>query len=183
MDLNWLYLGLALIVGLGIGVSVMVLLRPSKRMYEEKISALQDELNTYKNNVSDHFVQTAALVNNLTHSYKAVYDHLEKGAYQLVGEETLQKRLINVQEEPVMLEYIGQRKQLSKKPVSSEQQALPGNDFAPAPADAEHAHVAASENVTPVTPDSTPDTQPDFSSTSETKQKETVSKEDAFAGR
>jgi hypothetical protein len=60
--------------------------------------------------VTEHFVKTAHLVNELTHSYKAVYDHLEKGAYTLVGSETLHQRLEKVEAEPVMLEYLGQRK-------------------------------------------------------------------------
>ena len=33
------------------------------------------------------------LVDNLTQSYKAVYDHLEGGAYQLVGDEKFRKQL------------------------------------------------------------------------------------------
>ncbi len=61
----------------------------------------------YKSKVDDHFVETAALINQMTQSYKAVYDHLEKGAFSLVGKETLQERLGDIQSEPVRLEYIG----------------------------------------------------------------------------
>jgi len=77
---------------------------------QDKLDLQTEELNQLKANVGDHFVETAALVNNLTHSYKAVYDHLEKGAYDLVGEEVMHRRLKDVQEEPIMLEYIGQRR-------------------------------------------------------------------------
>jgi uncharacterized membrane-anchored protein YhcB (DUF1043 family) len=65
------------------------------------------EVSDYKGKVDDHFVETAALINQMTQSYKAVYDHLEKGAVSLVGRENLQKRLANVRSEPVKLEYIG----------------------------------------------------------------------------
>jgi uncharacterized membrane-anchored protein YhcB (DUF1043 family) len=76
----------------------------------EQLEKLQSELDSYREEVSEHFVKTAHLVNELTHSYKAVYDHLERGAYKLVGSETLHQRLEKVEAEPVMLEYIGQRK-------------------------------------------------------------------------
>jgi uncharacterized membrane-anchored protein YhcB (DUF1043 family) len=65
------------------------------------------EVSDYKGKVDDHFVETAALINQMTQSYKAVYDHLEKGAVSLVGRENLQKRLANIRSEPVKLEYIG----------------------------------------------------------------------------
>lgn len=81
---------------------------------KEALTIKDNELEKLKAEVSDHFVETAALVNQLTQSYKAVYEHLEKGAYHLVGEETLQKRLSHVETEPVMLEYLGHKRSASE---------------------------------------------------------------------
>ncbi|MGB0734267.1 MAG: YhcB family protein, partial [Pontibacterium sp.] len=38
------------------------------------------ELETYKRKVNDHFEETAALVGNLTDSYKAVHTHLAESS-------------------------------------------------------------------------------------------------------
>lgn len=46
-----------------------------------------------KNQVADHFVETAQRVNQLTDSYKDVMDHLRQGAINLVDRQTLEKRL------------------------------------------------------------------------------------------
>jgi uncharacterized membrane-anchored protein YhcB (DUF1043 family) len=89
------------------------------------------DMSDYKHKVDDHFVETAALINQMTQSYKAVYDHLEKGAMSLVGKETLQKRLSNVQAEPVKLEYIGLSSQTAAPEVGYIvviEQALPENE-------------------------------------------------------
>ncbi|MCA9838690.1 MAG: DUF1043 family protein [Trueperaceae bacterium] len=111
--------GVWIILALAVGLLGGFLLARSRRneVFVEdttKVSRLEAELGEkeleladYKENVSDHFVETADLINQLTHSYKAVYDHLERGAFQLVGAEDLKKRLGNIEAEPVKLEYIG----------------------------------------------------------------------------
>ncbi len=106
------YFALTFIVGLGIGMLFLRFRVKSSLEKAEKVEGLESkiqdqeqELDSFKEEVSDHFVETASLVNQMTQSYKAVYEHLEKGAYKLVGEENLQKRLADVQAE---LEFIGQ---------------------------------------------------------------------------
>ena len=89
------------------------------------------EMSGYKSQVDDHFVETAALINQMTQSYKAVYDHLEKGAVSLVGKENMQKRLGNIRSEPVKLEYIGLGSQPEVEPegyVLVLEQDLPENE-------------------------------------------------------
>lgn len=63
----------------------------------------------YQEEVADHFVKTAELVNSLTDSYKEVFDHLRQGAETLVDEETLRKRLSREEEKDVTLHLIGYR--------------------------------------------------------------------------
>ncbi|WP_405234422.1 ZapG family protein [Lentisalinibacter salinarum] len=61
----------------------------------------------YREEVADHFVKTAELVNQLTDSYKEVFDHLREGAGHLVDEEILRQRLAHQDDEKVTLQRIG----------------------------------------------------------------------------
>lgn len=111
MEINWLFAIIALVIGLLIGFGIATFRRRDPESNEAKVERLDSELKAYREEVSDHFVKTAALVNNLTQSYKEVYDHLEGGAYKLVDDQVLQEQLGMVDAEPVMLEYIGHRRQ------------------------------------------------------------------------
>lgn len=108
MDLVWIIV--ALLIGLLIGAGIAVLIMRRRYGDRESVVQLRNEFDQYRNKVTEHFVETADLVNTLTRNYKNVYDHLEDGAYELVGEETLRKRLGAVDEAPVMIEYMGQRR-------------------------------------------------------------------------
>jgi uncharacterized membrane-anchored protein YhcB (DUF1043 family) len=118
---SWLFILIAFVIGALIGFFVGSFRRTPARENPAETERLRQEFQQYREEVSDHFVKTADLVNNLTHSYRAVYEHLEGGAYQLVGEETLQKRLANVDAEPVMLEYIGGRAITREVPAAAEE--------------------------------------------------------------
>lgn len=73
----------------------------------KSVQALQEENTRLREDVTDHFVQTAKLINRLTDSYKAVFDHLSEGAENLVDPETLRERLPEVGEKEVKLRRIG----------------------------------------------------------------------------
>ncbi|MEX2536019.1 MAG: DUF1043 family protein [Trueperaceae bacterium] len=115
----WIWIGGALIVGVVLGAVGALLTLRRRRGDAGKADSIRREFEGYKEEVNDHFVQTTELVNNLTHSYKAVYDHLEQGAYRLVGEEALRKQLGNVDSESVKLEYIGRRERSAVLGVNS----------------------------------------------------------------
>ena len=53
------------------------------RQLEEKLAALQNEHEEYKQSVHNHFTTTARLFHNLTDSYRDVYNHLAGGAQAL----------------------------------------------------------------------------------------------------
>lgn len=106
---TWLWVVVALLIGALLGGLVVYLLARRRWADAVRSAELQRQLDEYRQEVGDHFVETAELVNNLTRSYKAVYDHLEQGAYRLVDEETLRKQLGDVDAEAVRLEYIGRR--------------------------------------------------------------------------
>lgn len=53
------------------------------RALEAEIDRLKTELGTYREQVNEHFRTTADLVNQMTGSYKAVYQHLAGGSQKL----------------------------------------------------------------------------------------------------
>ena len=92
----WLFVVVVFVVGSILGFAFFTLrYRNSRRLkkLQEELDAKTEELEVYREDVSEHFLKTAELVDNLTQSYKAVYDHLEGGAYQLVGDEKFRKQL------------------------------------------------------------------------------------------
>lgn len=115
--MDWIWLIVALLVGLAVGGIVAWTVMKRRYGDRESVVELRNELDRYRGKVTEHFVETADLVNTLTRNYKRVYDHLESGAYELVGEETLRRELDAPAEAPVMLEYLGQRR--SDEPAAS----------------------------------------------------------------
>ena len=59
----------------------------AKQALEEQVEQLQQQQQDYQNKVSDHFVETAQLFNQLTNTYKDVHTHLAKGAQHLAGDQ------------------------------------------------------------------------------------------------
>ena len=57
------------------------------------IMKLKQENDKYRNEVTEHFVETARLINQMTDSYKQVFDHLSRGAETLVDDKQLAERL------------------------------------------------------------------------------------------
>lgn len=60
---------------------------------QAKLSRKNDELERYKRDVQEHFVGTAQAIDDLTHSYRRVFDQLEHDAHQLLGERPFQDAL------------------------------------------------------------------------------------------
>lgn len=103
-----LLLGLliGLIVGLVVGAIVMLMFQ-RKQGGNQTLHELQQEHDIFREQVADHFVETANLVNHLTDSYKEVFDHLQSGAQSLVDEKTLRDKLPRMDEEAVVLKRLG----------------------------------------------------------------------------
>jgi len=51
-----------------------------------KLTAKTDELAAYRSDVQEHFLGTAKAIDELTRSYRGVFEQLEQGAHRLVGE-------------------------------------------------------------------------------------------------
>ena len=102
MDLV-LWIGGSLIVGGVFGAVLTAFILGRGRTESGDMRQLRHELDDYRQEVAEHFIETAARVNTLTNSYraltdsyKAVYQHLEQGAYRLVGEDARQAQLENL---------------------------------------------------------------------------------------
>ncbi len=81
------------IIGLAAGYIIAQRTAPSRQsqqQLEEHLSEMQQQQENYQNEVSEHFVETADLLNQLTTSYKDVHSHLAKGAQLLAGENASQ---------------------------------------------------------------------------------------------
>lgn len=100
----WLIVGLA--VGGAIG-AVATWWISRARGGAVSVAELKRENEKFRNEVTEHFVETGRLINQLTDSYKAVFDHLSSGAEKLVDDEALAERLPPSGGEEVRLRHFG----------------------------------------------------------------------------
>jgi uncharacterized membrane-anchored protein YhcB (DUF1043 family) len=57
--------------------------RQQNKELVEKLETVELQNQNYRKEVEQHFTRTAELVNNMTSSYQAVFEHLRQGASQL----------------------------------------------------------------------------------------------------
>jgi uncharacterized membrane-anchored protein YhcB (DUF1043 family) len=55
------------------------------RHLETRLQEAEDNLSNYQQDVTEHFAETAQLVNNLTKNYKEVHEHLAGSALKLAN--------------------------------------------------------------------------------------------------
>ena len=91
MTTSTLLIGLScLVAGLIIGFIIARTLHPQERArkdLEDKLQQSQDQIKDYQQEVTEHFMKTSELVNNLSHSYRDVHEHLATGAMRLTNTE------------------------------------------------------------------------------------------------
>ncbi|WP_415901763.1 YhcB family protein [Neptuniibacter sp. QD29_5] len=135
MENVWLISIAALVVGAVIGFLMGRSDGGAQRQAElaEKLESTQKELDSYKSEVTEHFEKTAALVNNLTNSYKDVHEHLATGAQGLC-----QPGSVDLALEPSLtpkLESEAEGSSAEEKPATETEQAEsssePPRDYAP----------------------------------------------------
>lgn len=81
-------LGILLGIGLGSIVTYTLASRSSRnKSLQAELDQLAERFTEYREQVGQHFMQTSNLVQEMTQSYRAVYEHLASGAYHLCGED------------------------------------------------------------------------------------------------
>lgn len=108
-----------LVVGLIVGHLSALKRAPSpqaQRKLEEHLEKMEEQQHDYQNQVTEHFSETAQLLNQLTDNYRDVHNHLAKGAQLLCGEQASEQL---------------QRLDESKETSEEDQQATPPLDYAP----------------------------------------------------
>ncbi len=99
------YLFSAVLLGLVIGALIMYF-ASGKNSNSAKTAELEKKLKIYQEDVVQHFEKTADLVDDLTESYKKVFDHLGSSAKELMTDEQLQLQMEKRQGKKVTLEFL-----------------------------------------------------------------------------
>ena len=115
----------ALIIGAGAGVFLSRLFNKDngkKRDLEKQLQDASTDLKNYQQEVSEHYVKTAKLVEDLTESYRSVHNHLAEGA----------STLLHTRGAAPLMKTIPSREQIEaiSDPVT-EDKVLPPLDYAP----------------------------------------------------
>ncbi len=66
--------------------------RDKEKQLETELENLRAAFESYRQDVGRHFSRTAELVDRMTESYRAVYDHLSESAQQLVYDRRFDER-------------------------------------------------------------------------------------------
>ena len=83
-------------VGLAVGYAIHYFLNPDhdrNKALEAELAAAREESSRYRDQVTQHFQRTSELVQGMTQSYRAVYEHLAGGSQQLCGDKISNPRL------------------------------------------------------------------------------------------
>ena len=115
-----LQLALAALAGLALGLLAMWLLLRQNSAKQKAHEALAQQFSDYRHKVDQHFVDTAAAVDELNRSYQKVVQHLSTGAQTLMGKEALQEQLAQRSNKAVTVSYLAAA---SVEPLAQESDA------------------------------------------------------------
>ncbi|NKI35491.1 DUF1043 family protein [Wenzhouxiangella sp. XN79A] len=104
----WIGVAIAGVIGFGLGALVMWW-TDRKRGGGTSVATLKKEHEQFREQVTEHFVETAQRINRLTDSYKDLFDHLSQGAETLIDDASLRERMPRVSDQEVRLKRIGTR--------------------------------------------------------------------------
>lgn len=116
---------LALTCGCVLGALLSRTLSPQQqkaRTLETKLQESEQQLNQYQQEVTDHFAETAQLVNKLTQSYREVHEHLASDALKLANVDISRQLLSNSSDDDKLMGEIS---------INEEESFQPPRDWAP----------------------------------------------------
>jgi uncharacterized membrane-anchored protein YhcB (DUF1043 family) len=85
----WVVGILCLLIGLALGwiLTYALTVRNGRtHQLQVELHQLKDHFRDYRDQVTHHFMRTSELVQEMTQSYRAVYEHLASGAQRLCGD-------------------------------------------------------------------------------------------------
>jgi uncharacterized membrane-anchored protein YhcB (DUF1043 family) len=85
----WLIAVLGVLIGIMLGSIITYLLVARNRKTHElqlELNQLTERFTEYRDQVTQHFMRTSELVQEMTRSYRDVYEHLAAGAQNLCGD-------------------------------------------------------------------------------------------------
>lgn len=86
----WIIGALGVLLGIGLGSIVTYTLtrrNNQNQNLQAELDQLVERFAEYRDQVSQHFMHTSDLVQEMTRSYRAVYEHLATGAYHLCSDQ------------------------------------------------------------------------------------------------
>ena len=86
----WVIGILSFLLGGGVGGIIAYLMFARNRRTQHlqlELNQLNERFTDYRDQVTQHFMRTSELVQEMTHSYRSVYEHLASGAQHLCGEQ------------------------------------------------------------------------------------------------
>jgi uncharacterized membrane-anchored protein YhcB (DUF1043 family) len=92
----WVVGLITFVLGLAAGYALHYFRNPDhdrNKVLEAELEALRQESNRYRDQVTQHFQRTSELVQDMTQSYRAVYEHLASSSQQLCGNRVSNPRL------------------------------------------------------------------------------------------
>jgi len=104
---GWISVLIVLSLGIVLGMVIAHYAGPGVRRVRELEMQLQQarsDHESYRKEVTEHFSTTGDLVNEMTRGYRAVYEHLAKGAHRLTNNELVTTRLEFSSDEVPVLE-------------------------------------------------------------------------------
>jgi uncharacterized membrane-anchored protein YhcB (DUF1043 family) len=93
---TWAFGILVFVIGLVLGciATYLAIVRYGRtRELQKELDQFKERFTDYRDQVTQHFMRTSELVQEMTQSYRAVYEHLANGAQRLCGDESDTSRL------------------------------------------------------------------------------------------
>jgi hypothetical protein len=83
---------LSFLIGIALGWIItytLVARHGRSHQLQMELDQLKESFRDYRDQVTHHFMRTSELVQEMTHSYRSVYEHLASGAQHLCGDPDL----------------------------------------------------------------------------------------------
>lgn len=108
MENQTLLLITAALTGIAIGALFMYFLSSKGAGSAKSVAKVEEKLTKYQEDVVSHFEQTADLVDELTQSYKKVFDHLGQSARELLTDEQVKAQIEKRKDKKITLAFLAE---------------------------------------------------------------------------